>query len=436
MKKEELDQDANKNKMKNDKKNGSFFTTLRSLVKISWRNIWRNKTRSFVIIGAIAIGLFAGTFLTSFITGWMQNKVESEINNQVSFIQIHHKNFLINYDVANYFLRSDVEQILASNDSVSHVSYRLKIVGMLASAANAVGVNINAVNVKEEMAVSDLYKSIPDTLGNFLQDDNPLRIVISQRTAEKLKVKLRSKVVLNFQDIHGEVISLAFRIGGIFKTTNSVFDEGNVFLKRSDIEQLTGLPEGAVHEAALTLVNAASCDKVTNALKQRLPLLDVQNWKDLSPMLKLSGEWQSLTSTIVLSVFLFALAFGIINTMLMAVLERTHELGMLMAIGMSKKRVFLMIMIESLLLTIVGAIIGVLAAAIVIALTTKSGIDLSFMMGDDFEDFGFGSIVYPSISVQMFVEIALLVMLCGVLSAIYPARKALQLNPMDALKTK
>ncbi len=404
------------------------------ILSLAWKNIWRNKVRSSIIIGAIAIGLFAGTFMTSFISGWMQGQVESDIHNQISYIQIHHKNFLINYDLTDYFLRQDIEPELKTNDTISHVSYRLKMVGMLASAANAMGVNINAVDVDEEMAVSNLYKNIPDTCGNFLQAENPMQIVISKRTAEKLNVKLKSKVVVNFQDANGEVVSLAFRIYGIFKTTNSVFDEGNVFVRKDDISKLTGLPDGAVHEAAIMLAEPHACDVLTEELKQQFSDMDVQNWKELNPMLKLSDEWQGLMSTVILGIFRFALAFGIINTMWMAVLERTHELGMLMAIGMSKNKIFRMIMTESLLLTVVGSVIGVLIALIVIMLTAKNGIDLSFMMGDNFEDYGFGSLVYPAISVWMFVQITLLVLICGIASAVYPARKALNLNPLDALK--
>ncbi len=404
------------------------------ILNLAWKNIWRNKVRSSIIIGALVIGVFSGTFMMAFITGWMQGQIKSDINNQLSYIQIHHLRFLDNYDLADYFFRSDIEPIVSKNDTISHVSYRLKLVGMIASAANTVGLTINAVDVPEEMKVSDLYKSIPDTCGTFLQDEKPLRIVMSKRTAEKLKVKLHSKVVVGFQDANGETVNLAFRIGGIFKTTNSVFDEGNVFVDKNDVAELTGLPAGAIHEAALMLHIADACETVTTELKQQLPGMDVQNWKELSPMLKLSDEWQSLMSTIILGIFLIALAFGIINTMLMAVLERSHELGMLMAIGMSKSKIFRMIMTESLLLTLTGSIIGVALALIVIALTAQNGIDLSFMMGDDFEDYGFGSLVYPAISTGIFIQITLLVLLCGILSAIYPARKALKLNPPDTLK--
>jgi ABC-type antimicrobial peptide transport system permease subunit len=164
------------------------------------------------------------------------------------------------------------------------------------------------------------------------------------------------------------------------------------------------------------------------------PSLSVQDWGEINPTLLMSLEWMSMYGIIVVAIFLLALSFGIINTMLMAVLERTRELGMLGAIGMSKGRIFRMIMLETVFLTLLGSVAGVVLGAAVIAPSMQSGIDLSFMMEDMFEDYGFGSIVYPILDVQMFLQILVLVMLAGILSAIYPARKALKLKSLEAIR--
>ena len=168
---------------------------------------------------------------------------------------------------------------------------------------------------------------------------------------------------------------------------------------------------------------------------QLFPSMDVSDWKTLVPALALSLSWMDLITYIILAIFLLALAFGIVNTMLMAVLERTHELGMLMCIGMNKKKIFSMIMLETLFLTFLGSIAGVFIAWLVIYFTSYSGIDLSFMIKDNFEDFGFGSIVYPEFHSNTFVAIVILVFVTGILSAIYPALKALKLNPVESIRT-
>jgi len=228
--------------------------------------------------------------------------------------------------------------------------------------------------------------------------------------------------------------SIAFRVGGIYKTSNGMFDEGNVFVRYDDIFDYTGLPFGSVHETAVRLTNIEACNLVAPQYKNLFPEMDVQDWAELNPGMAMSLEWTMFMGPIMLCIFLLALAFGIINTMLMAVLERTREIGMLGAIGMSKGKIFGMIMSETIFLTLSGAVIGIAVAVAVIYPTLESGIDMSGLIGDDFEDFGFSSTVYPVFNVKMMVQIVVLVITTGILSALYPARKALKLKSLEAIR--
>jgi len=164
------------------------------------------------------------------------------------------------------------------------------------------------------------------------------------------------------------------------------------------------------------------------------PDMDVQEWTSLNPMLAFYLSYTDFMAVIILGVFLFALSFGIINTMLMAVLERTRELGMLGAIGMNKSKIFGMIMLETVFLTLLGSVVGIILGIAIILPAMKTGIDLTPFMGDQFEDFGFSSIVYPILTGNMFVQTIVLVVLAGLLSAIYPARKALKLKSLEAIR--
>ena len=305
---------------------------------------------------------------------------------------------------------------------------------MLASANNALGVTAKGVEMKDECAVSTLWQHIPDSMGVFLSDDVRMPIVISKKIADKLKVRLKSKIVFTFQDTEGEMQSLAFRVCGIYKTTNGIFDEGNVFIRYGDLIAHTGLPDGAAHEAGIKITDPETLEAITLSLKNHFSGLSVQDWTELDPALYMSMAFTDMWALIIIGIFLFALSFGIINTMLMAVLERTRELGMLGAIGMSKSSIFRMIMLETLFLTLLGSVAGMALGGAIIAPSMESGIDLSFMMEDQFEDFGYSSVVYPMLNVRMFVEIVLLVIVAGILSAIYPAGKALKLKPLEAIR--
>jgi ABC-type lipoprotein release transport system permease subunit len=414
-------------------------TSILRIAKLAWKNIWRNKVRSGVMLGAIAIGLFAGTFLLAFLTGWIFGTVKNDIETQISYVQIHDTSFLANYDINAFFASDAVEgkinQCLDIQSGVpTKTTFRLNLTGMLASAHSVVGVTAKGVWEGEQMQVTDLWKCIPDSMGVYLTDDTRMAIVISRKIADKLNVKLRSRIVFTFQDIHGDMQSIAFRVCGIYKTSNGMYDEGNVFVRYNDVFDYTGLPPGSVHEAAIRVPDIEVCNIVTPQLKSMFADMDVQDWKEMNPALSLYFSYIDYMSVIILGIFLLALSFGIINTMLMAVLERTRELGMLGAIGMSKGKIFGMIMLETVFLTLFGSIAGIILAIVLVLPTLKTGIDLNFLMADYFEDYGFASIVYPVINMKMLLQIVSLVILAGILSAVYPARKALKLKPLEAIR--
>jgi len=409
-------------------------TFILRLTLLAWKNIWRNKVRSSIILGAIAIGLFGGTALLSILDGWMMSTIKSDIETNYSHIQIHDTAFLANFDINACFDRESVEQTINSSGLPGNVASRLNLTGIIASPHNTVGVTVKAVIPDEEKQVTTVWQQIPDTMGTYFAEDMRNPIVISKKIADKLKVKLRSKIVFTFQDAHSDMQSIAFRVGGIYKTSNGMFDEGNVFVRYDDLFDYTGLPFGSVHETAVRLTNIEACNIVAPQYKNLFPEMDVQDWAELNPGMAMSLEWTMFMGPIMLCIFLLALAFGIINTMLMAVLERTQEIGMLGAIGMSKGKIFGMIMYETMFLTLLGAVVGIAVAVAVIYPTLESGIDMSVLIGDDFEDFGFSSMVYPAFNVKMMVQIVALVIITGILSAIYPARKALKLKSLEAIR--
>jgi ABC-type lipoprotein release transport system permease subunit len=405
-----------------------------NLQNLAWKNIWRNKVRSGVILGAITIGLFSGTFLLAFLCGWMVGTVNNDIETQLSHVQIHDTAFMANSDIRACFTRATVEDKIKLSGLTAEVAFRLNLGGMIASSHNAVGVTAKAVWKEEEMKVTTVWKQIPDSSGVFLSDDTRNAIVISKKMADKLQVRLNSKIVFTFQNVHGDMQSLAFRVGGIYKTSNGMFDERNVFIRYDDVFNYTGLPAGAVHEAGILLPDLEVCKMIAPQLIDMFPDMDVQDWASLNPPMAYNLSYTDFMAVIILGIFLFALSFGIINTMLMAVLERTHELGVLGAIGMSKRKIFSMIMLETIFLTLIGSIIGIILGIATILPSMKTGIDLSPLMGDQFEDFGFSSMVYPILTVNMFVQTIVLVISAGILSAIYPARKALKLKPLEAIR--
>ncbi len=399
---------------------------------ISWRNIWRNKERSIVVIIAITLGICAGVFSSAFFSGMMDQRVKQVISNELSHIQIHHPEFRSNMELGNYISTgAELTRQIAEIPHVKGVSNRIVIQSMISSAETASGVKIIGVNPEDEQQVTDMEENIIE--GEYFNGIRRNPILIGEKLAEKLKVKLRSKVVITLQDLENNITGGAFRIVGLYKTPNSTYDETTVFVRGSDISRLTELPDGAGHEIAILVENNELVDTVQNQIISMNGDLEILNWKELSPEMGYLTEVMDLYMYIFIIIILFALLFGIINTMLMVVLERVKELGMLMAVGMNKQRVFNMILLETVLLTLVGGIAGTLAGSGISKYFESHAIDMS-LWAEGYSQIGYDPRVFTSMDVNLMITVIVMVLFTGVIAALYPAYKALKYDPAEALR--
>lgn len=405
------------------------------LISIAWKNIWRNKLRSSVVIVAVTLGMIGGIFTVSLMKGMTDSRISNAINYELAHIQIHNPKYLNNEETKFNVENSDkIINFLRKQENVSAVASRKKITGMASSAETGLGITIVGVNPEEERAALDLHEQICDTCGNYFRDKKKNRVVVSKKTAENLKVKLGQKIVLSFQDAKGNFTGGAFRIAGIYDSKNSMFEERYLFVKKDDLARLSAYPKNHVNEIVLKLKDADKLDAFQAKLAEKYTDLKVRSWKTLQPDLNMTNEFMDIVTYIFMLIILLALGFGIVNTMLMVVLERVREIGMLMAVGMNKKRVFSMIMFETIFLSIIGGIIGMFAAMGLNAYYGTYGLHFE-QMTEGLEAIGYSASFYPSIEPQFYVILTLMIIATGIAAAIYPAVKALKLNPADAVRT-
>jgi len=224
-----------------------------------------------------------------------------------------------------------------------------------------------------------------------------------------------------------------FRVEGIFKTNDSRFDETNVFVKYSDLNSVLGIRTGEANEIAVKTATTKDAATVAENLKKEFKGLTVQTWSEIKPSLIIMTTMMNQFSYWLMIIIMIALIFGIINTMLMVILERKHELGMLMAIGMNKKRVYKMILIETTLLSLSGGLSGLLVSMILIKILGHTGINFAFW-SKGLEAMGYSSFVFPVVSTQFYIVITILVIFTAIIASIWPTRKALKLNPAEAIR--
>lgn len=403
------------------------------LISISWRNIWRNKVRSLVIIFSVALGIFSGVIASAFFKGMADQRIQKVIKTELSYVQIHNPGFEQTSDFANFISNAEeIQNKVSKIPNVTGVSRRISIQSMAASAETASGVLISGIFPEDEKNVTNISSKLID--GKYFEGISRNPVVIGKKLAEKLNVRVRSKIIITIQDMDNNITSGAFRIAGIYSTNNNMFDESNIFVRFSDIQKLTGFPENAAHEIAININDNENLAGILTSVKDITGnKLDVKTWKELSPEMNYLTEAMDMYMYIFIIIILMALLFGIINTMLMVVMERTKEIGMLMAIGMNKGKVFSMIVLESVLLSLTGGIVGIIIGAVSSKYGETHPIDLS-MWAQGYEQLGYDAFVYTKLDPNMLINVTILVIITGVIAAIYPAYKALKNDPADALR--
>jgi len=404
------------------------------ILALSWKNIWRNKLRSFVVITALTLGVFAGVFMTAFTNGMVEDQIKSIISTEISHIQIHRPDFKENYDFSLILNNADsIIQIIKGTPHVAVASKRIVVSSLAASSESNTGVKIIGIVPDDEKKVTNISKKIVE--GKYFETEVRNAVVIGKKLAGKLKVSLNNKIIISLQDIHMDIISAAFRIVGIYETDNAMFDEANIFVNYKDIIRLTGIDDKEAHEIAIRLDKNENTETLKKTLKKMFPKLEVQGWTELSPEAGYLVSAMSQYMAVFILIILFALCFGIINTMLMVVLERIKEIGMLMAIGMSKARIFFMILLETVYLSFTGGFIGIIIAYIICKHLETVGLNLYFWK-EVYASIGYSSLVYPLINLHMIIFTTLMVIHTGIISAVYPAYKALKYCPAEATRTE
>lgn len=400
------------------------------ILKIAWKNVWRSRGRSMVVMGAIVVGIWALLFGTGFMNGFMVSYMADIINHDVSNIQVHHPDFKTDYDIKYYIPDGEKKvQEVRSWPGVRGATTRTIVNGMIASTRKASGTQIRGIDVQNEAKVTRLDSLISE--GKYFEGIKRNPIVIGEKMAEELKVKLRSKVVITFNDGNGDITSAAFRVVGIVKSSSLKINGLYAFVRKPDLIKILANGD-QVHE--LAIVTEAQVDEEALVAKYNEQYKGdlAESWRIIAPELAFMQEMYSQMLYILLVIIMLALVFGIVNTMLMAVLERMRELGMLMAIGMNKLRVFLMVMVETIYLSIIGAPIGMLVGWLTIWYYQNTGVDLT-NYSEGLESFGYSSMLYPYLEPNAYITVAIGVVVTAFIGAIYPAWKAVKLNPVEAL---
>ena len=403
-----------------------------TLIKISWRNVWRNKLRSIVVIVSVVFGILGGIIMIAMSYGLNEERMNNAVETYLSHIQIHNESFSEDYNIKHTIDNLEAIENAINNDSrVVSYSKRIIINGMMSNSNGSYGIQVKGVDPAEEIKVTNTYEKLIE--GEYFKSKRDNTILVGKKLADRLNLKIKSKVVITFQDANYDLTSLLYRVEGIFRSGNSRYDEANVFVKNISISNnLSGF--SGYHEIPILLTDINLRNEVKSDLIPYSSDNIIEAWDDISKDLAYANEMLAAVLYIFMMIILSGLSFGIVNTMLMAILERKKEIGMLMSIGMSRYKIFLMICFETIFLSIVALPFGLIFSYLIVEYYSVVGIDLSIVEAG-LENFGVGTRMYFKVPDEQYFIVSIMVFIIAVISSIFPSMRALKINPVEATKT-
>lgn len=400
-------------------------------LKIAWRNVARNKYRSCLTISAIAIGLASLIFIRAFVAGSHYQMIENYTDLSSGHIQIHASGFQTNMSLAKGIPQPEkIITLLQKNPAVRASAQRIKEYVLLSTAENSVGVLLIGVEPEKEVNITRLHTRIRQ--GGFISGNED--IVIGKELAKSLSVGLNDKIIVVAQAFDGSLASAAYRVKGLLDTGAEELDKGIALISLKAAQDLFVLGK-RVSEIAIRTNSVENAAKTAQQLRAHLDasVFEVLEWQKISPIIVQWVEFDIAFINIILMIVLLVVAAGIINTLLMGILERTREFGIMLALGTRRAQIMLMVCLESLILGIAGTAIGYIAGGVFSVYFGKKGIDLS-MFSTALNNYYTGSIIYTRLNWNYLIEYGIVVLLTSIIVSVYPAWRAANLKPVEAIR--
>ncbi len=398
------------------------------LIQLGWRNLWRHRRRNGMLCLAVAVGVGGLMFIDAMLRGWQSGMVEDVIKNLTGNIKVHAAGYRDDPSVGYSFVLPAVLTAALENESSLLWTQRVVVPAVLMSERETRGVSLVGVAPGEEADLSFLGEVAID--GEALTTADDARIVIGAELARQLETRTGKRIVMMTQGADNTTREAGMRIAGVYDAEGTGLEKIFAFTGRAALQRL--LEIDGVTEVSVRIDGDEENEvKLLRELEGALPEYDVAGWKTLQPAAAAMTEYADFGILIWYSIMLLALAFGLMNTLINAVLERVRELGLLHALGMGGAGIVVQVVIESLLIVGVGTVLGVVLGLGLVQ-WFADGIDLSrWAQGVEF--FNIRAVLVPDLLLSDVISVCVLVMALGFVGSLYPAWRAVRLDPLDAM---
>jgi putative ABC transport system permease protein len=411
-----------------------------ALFSIAWRNLWRHRRRSLITAAGMGIGVAVCMAMIALMDGMNAQMFDVLVTQSLGHVQLHNPEYPARKQL--YDTIGDIDVILErieASDTPAAVSARVFSFGLAASAETSTGARLEGIDPDREEAVSRLAQRV--TEGRYLPEEPGDEVLMGAGLADTLKVGVGDELVMIVQAADGSMGNALYTIVGLVKTGNAMMDRSGVYAHISEVQSLLALEEQA-HE----IVMLAEDEDEIPALAERVRAdfggdapgggYLVRTWSEADPQSAQLIQVSEVSVYFMLVVVFGVAGLGVLNTMLMAVLERTRELGLLRSLGLTPRQIRRLVLLEAALLAALSSAVGLVLGGLLDAWLVAVGMDFSVNEGQgiDYQGVTLPPYIKGEVHPEGIVVTVIFVIAVSIIAAIWPAWRASRLNPVDAMR--
>jgi ABC-type lipoprotein release transport system permease subunit len=444
-----------------------------SLLRIAWRNLWRHRRRTLITAGAMAVGVAMCMATMAFSDGMYRNLFDVMVVQRLGHVQVHHPERPASRSLHDTLREADaLIATLEDAEGTAAVSGRLEGFVLLGTERKSEGAMLIGIEPVRERAVTPIADRL--RAGTFLGPEPAGQIVVGYELAEDLQVGVGDELVAVTQAADGSLGNTLFTVSGVVRTGDVQIDRMGGYVHLAELRELLVLPD-QLHNVTIVTSDDRTIGAYAERLRERLarpqesgarrtgqrtPLdttavqnrgslsgpavralpmereIEVQPWYEASPQSAQMMAMRDFGSFMILGIVFGAAAFGVLNTMMMSVFERTRELGVLKALGLRPGRMVALIVSESVMLAVVAMGIGLVLGGAIDAYLVVYGLDMSTTAEEGFSFAGvmLDPVIRGEVRASGIVWIAAAVLGVSVAASLWPALRASRLEPVQAMR--
>ncbi len=406
-------------------------------VKMAWRNIWRNPRRTILTICAIAFASLLLVFMLSFQFGSYETMINTSVKIHTGHLQIQADAYQAKKNMRLVVPNPvKIAGILDAMPNIEAYTFRGQAFSLISSNERTYGGVVTGIDPDHEAGVSRLKSLIRQ--GEFLSSDDMNQALVGKLLAKNLRVKIGDELTVMGQGRDGSIAATVVKVKGIYSSGIDEFDRASIHIPLKTFQEVYTM-QGAVHEVVVIADSLRNLDTLKRTIKANLSSLNLKkpltvlDWNELMPGLRQSIEMDLISGLIFYLLLVLVVAFSILNTFLMAIFERTREFGVLMAIGTTPGRLTKVLLIESMSMTFVGIVAGIIVGSMITVYFQSHGIEISGA-SELLSQFGITGRMYPKLSLLSAVSGPLAVLIITFFAALYPALKVRRMRPVEAMR--